>query len=406
MLKSSFPRPKISFLTGVLGALAFVSSLEAADLNLPDPLMMKNGEKVTSAEAWKTKRRGELLEIFRDQVYGRAPIGRPENLKFELIESSSDVMDGAATRKQVKISYAGIGGEGGIRLTLFIPNKAVKPAPCFLFICNRGIENIDPTREKKSPFWPAEEIVARGYAAATFYNADVDPDKYDGFKDGVHGLFDPPSGRRPDSWATIAAWAWGASRVMDYLVTDPAIDREHVAVVGHSRGGKTALWAGAEDERFAFVVSNDSGCTGAKLARHMKGESVERINTVFPHWFCENYKQYNGRHEALPVDQHELIALIAPRPVYVASASGDGDPEGEFLGALHASPVYQLFGLQGLNATSYPASGTDFLDGYIGYHLRPGKHDLTPYDWSRFMDFADKHFGRKSAGQEKADSPR
>lgn len=368
----------------------------AADLNLPDPLISTAGAKVSSVEDWKTKRRPELLELFRDQVYGRAPIGRPDTLKFEIIDSAEDAMDGAARRKQVKISYTGPGGEGSLRLILFTPKNTQGPAPCFLFICNRGLENIDPTREKKSTFWPAEAMIARGYAAATFYNADIDPDRHDGFKDGVHGIFDGPGKRSPDAWGTIAAWAWGASRAMDYLETDAAIDKGKVIVIGHSRGGKTSLWAGAEDERFAIAVSNDSGCTGAKIARHPKGESVERINRVFPHWFNENYKQYNGRHDALPVDQHELIALMAPRPVYVASASDDGnaDPEGEFLGAKHASPVYELFGLRGLDAAQYPAPGTDLLAGHIGYHLRQGGHNLIEYDWNRFMDFADRHFER------------
>jgi hypothetical protein len=254
-------------------------------------------------------------------------------------------MDGTATRKQVKITYRGPGGEGSIKLVLFTPNNAGKPAPCFVLICNRPADaNIDPERKHKSPCWPAEQMIARGYAAAAFYNGDVDPDKDDGFKDGVHGIFDPQSGRKPDSWGTIAAWAWGASRVMDYLVTDPAIDPMKIGVVGHSRGGKTALWAGAEDERFAMVVSNCSGNTGAMLARRRqpKAETIAVINKSFPHWFNENYKQYGGREDALPIDQHMLAALIAPRLLYIASKTQDlwADPEGEFLTGVYASPAY------------------------------------------------------------------
>ncbi len=374
-------------------AAASILSARADDLNLPDPLTLQDGTKVTTPERWAAKRRPELLELFRREVYGRMPVGRPADLRFE-VTNTEPAMNGAATRRLVKIAYRGPGGEGAINLILFIPNGLAKPAPCFLLICNRGPENIDPTREKKSPFWPAEQIVARGYAAAAFHNADVAPDKHVGWKEGVHPIFDPAQ-RADDAWGTIAAWAWGASRVMDYLETDRAIDRTRVALVGHSRGGKTALWAGAEDQRFAMVVSNESGCTGAKLARHPKGESVERINTVFPHWFCQNYKRYNGRHEALPIDQHELIALIAPRPVYVASASQDSDPKGEFLGALHASPVYELHGLRGLaGAKEYPAPDLTLGEGHIAYHLRPGPHNLIEYDWSRFMDFADRRLPR------------
>jgi pimeloyl-ACP methyl ester carboxylesterase len=321
-------------------------------------------------------------------------------MKFEVFDIAPDAMGGKAVRKQVKITLPGKGGEAGIRLLLFLPKDAAKPAPCLLFICNRGLDNIDPTREKKSPFWPAEEIVARGYAAATFHNADVAPDKPNAWTQGVHTLYDP-SQRAPDAWGTIAAWAWGASRCMDYLVTDPAIDARRVAVVGHSRGGKTALWAGAEDPRFAMVVSNCSGSTGASIARGKQGENIRRINTVFPHWFCENYKRFNDREAELPVDQHLLAALAAPRLLYIASATGDpgADPRNEFRAGLHATPVYRLLGLRGLAATEMPAPDSPSHEGEIGYHIRTGKHDLTVYDWNCFMDFADRHLPHSSPGQ-------
>jgi pimeloyl-ACP methyl ester carboxylesterase len=308
-------------------------------------------------------------------------------------------MEGNATRKQVRITYHGPGGEGALNLVLLIPNGAKKPAPCFLLICNRpAAENIDPTRKVKSPFWPAEEIVARGYAAAAFFNGDVAPDKYDEFKSGVFAIYDTPP-RAADAWGTIAAWAWGASRAMDYLVTDPAIDGQRVAVIGHSRGGKTALWAGAEDQRFAMVVSNDSGCTGAALARGKTGERIADINRVFPHWFNENYKGFGGREDALPVDQHMLCALIAPRLLCVASASEDAgaDPKNEFLAAFYASPVFRLFGLEGLTSAVMPQAEMPLHDGHIGYHLRSGKHNLTEYDWNCFMDFADQHLGKPAS---------
>ncbi|HEY3897833.1 MAG TPA: prolyl oligopeptidase family serine peptidase [Chthoniobacter sp.] len=376
-----------------------VVTVHAAELHLPDPLVTQNGGRVTSAEAWQTTRRPEVLELFRKFVYGRAPVGRPADLKFEIFDSASDAMDGKATRKQVKISYRGPGGEGAINLVLFIPNAAKQPAPCFLLICNRpAAENIDPTRAVKSPFWPAEEIVARGYAAAAFFNGDVVPDKYDGFKSGVFAIYDQQP-RPADAWGAIAAWAWGASRALDYLVTDPAIDARRVVVVGHSRGGKTALWAGAEDERFAMVVSNDSGCTGAALARGKQGERIRDINRSFPHWFNENYKTFADREEELPLDQHMLDALIAPHPLYIASATEDtgADPKSEFLAAVHAGPVFALFGLKGLADSTMPQPDTPMHGGQIGYHLRTGKHNLTEYDWGCFMDFADKHLGQPAA---------
>jgi pimeloyl-ACP methyl ester carboxylesterase len=370
----------------------------ADDLNLPDPLVSKSGAKIESADAWLNTRRPEILELFRKHIYGRAPVGRPDDLKFEVFDSAQDAMEGKATRKQVKITYRGPGGEGAIKLVLFIPNNAPKPVPCMLLICNRPTTNIDPTRAEKSPFWPAEEITARGYAAAAFFNGDIVPDKHDGFKSGVFAIFDK-SPRPPDAWGTIAAWAWGASRALDFLETDKAIDAKRVAVVGHSRGGKTALWAGAEDERFAMVVSNDSGSTGAAIARNKTGERVKDINKGFPHWFNENYKAYADRENDLPVDQHMLAALIAPRLLYIASASEDSwaYPKNEFLAAVHASPVYELLGVKGIGSTEFPAPENPIHEGRIGYHLRSGKHNLTEYDWQRYMDFADRHMKPRAA---------
>jgi hypothetical protein len=361
--------------------------------SLPDPLTMANGDRVKSAAMWREKRRPELLELFRTHVYGRAPVGRPPTLQFQVRSATPGALDGKATRREVEISFSGPGGTMKFDLLLFVPTDAAKPVPAFLFICNRDVANIDPSRKVKSPFWPAETIVAGGYAAATFHNAQIDPDNHDGFKNGVHGIFD--RGRTGDSWGTIAAWAWGASRALDYLETDRDIDAKRVAVIGHSRGGKTALWAGAEDERFWFVISNNSGSTGAAVARGKKGESVARINTAFPHWFCENYRRFNDRENEMPIDQHELIALIAPRLVYVASATEDtwADPESEFLACVAAEPVYKLFGLRGVGATTLPKPESPRQTGAIGYHLRTGKHDLTLYDWNRYIDFADRHRG-------------
>ncbi len=371
---------------------AFLSA-SAAELPLPNPLVFSNGVPVGSPTDWR-KRRAELLESFRENIYGRAPIGRPELLKFEVFDSATNAMNSQATRKQVRISYRGPGGEGAIKLALFTPNNASKPAPCFLLICNRSVTNIDPTRALKSDFWPAEEIIARGYAAAAFFNGNVAADRTNSFTTGVHAIFLPAEKRKPDSWGTIAAWAWGASRCLDYLVTDSAVDAQRVAVVGHSRGGKTALWAAAEDERFAMAVSNESGSTGAAMARNKKGEQIADINRGFPFWFDDNYKTFNGREDELPVDQHELLALIAPRLVYVASAIEDtwSDPRNEFLATVHASPVFELLGRKGVGTTDFPKLDSPIQTGDIAYHVRTGKHNLTSYDWKCFMDFADKHW--------------
>jgi hypothetical protein len=363
---------------------------------LPDPLIAADGRKIATPEDWKKIRRPEVLELFRKHVYGRVP-ATPFEKSFKVANEDPKAMDGAATLRQVEVTVSAGGKSLAIRAVLFVPNKAPKPVPAFLLICNREAKNIDPTRKEKSEFWPAEEVVARGYAIAAFLNSDVDPDRHDGFKDGIHGMLDA-GGRPPDAWGTIAAWAWGASRVMDYLETDKDIARDKVAVIGHSRGGKTALWAGAEDERFALACSNDSGCTGAALSRRKlkEKESVARINKAFPHWFCENYKAYGDRESALPVDQHMLVALMAPRAVCVASASEDlwADPRGEFLSAVHAGPVYRLFGKKGLEAKEMPPIGEAIPGDGVAYHIREGKHNLTLFDWMRYLDFADRVFGR------------
>jgi len=365
--------------------------------SLPDVLTAIDGRKTATAQDWITSRRPEILELFRKHVYGRVPATEYQK-SLRLVRHDPDAMDGAATLKQIDITITAAGKSLTIHLALFVPNKPAKPVPTFLLICNRGPENIDPTRKTKSEFWPAEEVIARGYGIAAFHNADVDPDKNDGFKDGIHALLDQ-GGRAPDAWGTIAAWAWGASRCMDYFETDPDVARDKVAVIGHSRGGKTALWAGAEDERFALVCSNDSGCGGAALSRRQnkEKETVAKINKGFPHWFNETFKTYGGREEALPVDQHMLIALIAPRAVCVGSAEQDlwADPRGEFLSVVHAGPVYRLFGKQGLGPSpEMPAIGESLHGDGAHYHIREGKHNLTVFDWKCYLDFADRVFGK------------
>jgi len=360
--------------------------------NLPDPLRNAENKIVDSVTMWENERRAEILSLFEELVFGINSAGRPESLRFHAV-STAGWMEGAAVRKSVEIAFEGPGGMASFPATIFVPARSPKPVPVFLLINTGNVSHADPERATKTEYWPVEEIVSRGYAAAVFRAADVDPDEDDGFANGIHGVFDPPGTPRPaNAWGSIAAWAWGASRVLDYLETDPDIDAGKTAIVGHSRGGKTALWAGATDRRFAMVVSNNSGCTGAAMSRGNTGERLVDINNVFPHWFNANYKKYNGKEDEMPFDQHMLLSLIAPRPLYVASATEDSwaDPEGEFASLVLSESVYRLYGSGGLGTNSLPPADRPVHGDKMGYHLRTGRHTLTLYDWQQFMDFADR----------------
>lgn len=416
---------------GVMGLLA-LGAAAGAEVNydeskvpqytLPDPLVLANGQRVTDAQTWREKRRPEILEMFRRLMYGRSP-GRPETMAFSVRSVDEGALGGLATRKEVTIIPSG--GEEGPRLNLlvYLPNARERPVPLFVGLNFYGNQSIHPdpgislceswlpnneefgvedhraterSRGVRASRWPVEMILGHGYGLATMYYGDIDPDFDDGFKNGVHPLFYREGQTRPDpdQWGAIGAWAWGLSRAMDYFETDSDVDERAIAVLGHSRLGKTALWAGAEDERFGIVISNDSGCGGAALSRRRFGETLEIINKACPHWFCGNFHQFSGREDDLPFDQHMLVALIAPRPCYVASAEEDlwADPRGEFLSVKHADPVYRLLGTEGFPAEDMPLVNRPVY-GTLGYHIRTGEHDVKNFDWQCFLDFADKHFG-------------
>lgn len=365
---------------------------QVAPYTLPDALERSGGGRVTTPEEWRP-RRAEILELFRENVYGRSP-GRPEQLHFQTLATDPRAMGGAATLKRIEIVSKQEGREHGFELTLFLPNAAQGPAPIFLLLNNRPANNTDPARKEKSGFWPAEEMIARGYGIAALQVNEVAPDDPARFRAGVIRLFegDRTTPRPADAWGALAAWAWGASRAMDYFETDPRVDVKKVAVIGHSRGGKAALWAGAQDERFALVISNESGEGGAALSRRNFGETVARINASFPHWFDANYKAFAEREAQMPTDQHLLLSLIAPRAVYVASADEDlwSDPRGEFLSLAASSPVYALWHDPSIGPDEMPPLDTPLVVGRRGYHVRRGVHDLTAWDWARYADFADR----------------
>ena len=385
---------------------------------LPNSLAMASGQLVTSARMWTEKRRPELLKLFETYEYGHSP-GRPRGMTFHVASVNRNALGGKAVRKEVVINFTGKEDGQKMRLLIYLPKGAPGPVPMFLGLNFGGNQTVvadpritinpgwvadgwgvidhratDESRGVNACRWQLERILARGYGLATAYYGDIEPDYNGGIRDSVRSLYLRPGQKEPaaDGWGAIGAWAWGLSRAMDYLETDQDVDARRVAVMGHSRLGKTALWAGAQDTRFAMVISNDSGEGGAALSRRWMGESVRSINAAFPWWFCANFKKFSNDVNALPVDQHELLALIAPRPVYIATAAGDlwADPRGMFLAGKAADPVYRLLGTDGLGAASMPGIGQPVMTT-IGFHLRCGPHNVTAYDWDQFLNFADRH---------------
>lgn len=386
--------------------VVFVASLGAAAIEFAEPrnvpLLFDPYSLHGRVEKWRNERRPEIKKILENEVYGRRPVERPPHLVFSAVEPDAVMMDGAAVRKRVRVEYGGRYGTNNFVFTAFIP-RGTKPMPSFVFICNREPEkNIDPTRQVKSELWPAEEIVARGYAAIAFWNGDITPDYLHGNTLGVFAAFeDVTRPYRPyTSWGMLSAWAWGASRVMDWIETEPTLDARHVAVIGHSRCGKTALVAAAWDERFAMACSNESGAGGAKM-NHVDLPSSEHIVDCIRSrdcWYCRRFIQWVNRDALVPFDQHWLLGLIAPRLVCIGSATGDPEagPYGEYCSARYASPVWTaVYGMKGFISHGFPAPDTPQQDGDISYHLRTGEHNLTLYDWNIYMDFADKHDWRK-----------
>lgn len=360
---------------------------------LPDPLISFGGKKITNRSDWELFRRPEILKSFEENIYGRMPVGF-DSIRYVVTHQERSAMNGRARLKEIRINIFRNKKSVHLDLVLFVPNAAKKKYPVFLLINNRGKENTDPSRKSKSEFWPAESAINSGFAIAAFHVSDMAPDNKDTYMKGVLQLY-PELLSAADGMKAIGAWAWGASRVMDYFETDADIDAGKVAVVGHSRGGKASLWAAAEDRRFAICISNCSGNTGVALARRQFGERIARINESFPYWFADNYKKYNNREELLPVDQHMLVALIAPRPVYATNASKDlwADPTGTFLSLKNAEKVYALYGKSSALPANPPVINHPVNNSVMGYHNREGEHNLTLYDWKNFLHFAKLQYG-------------
>lgn len=387
---------------------------------LPDPLRFDDGTPVRAADEWRSRRRAELLATFTREMYGRAP-ARPIAPRIDTVESGDDALGGTARRRQLRIAI----GDHAIEVLLYLPRGADGAVPVLLGLNNWGNQSVvaDPLVRVTTRFvharpqdaiakgggvvdgratalsrgfdaapWPIARLLARGYGVATIYRGDLDADVPDRPEHGLRTRF-PELMAGGDNLSTIGIWAWGLSRGLDALVATPGVDAQRVAVFGHSRLGKAAIWAAATDERFALLISAESASAGAKVFRHPVGERIRQINERFPHWFCENFRRYDGRDESMPFDMHQVLALVAPRPAYASSSDGllpFVDPVGEFLGLKGADPVYRFLAGDGLPAGEMPQLDHS-THGRLGYHRRTGGHDVLPFDWDEFLAFCDRH---------------
>ena len=388
---------------------------------LPDPLVDAAGRRVTDAQGWRVHR-AELLEMATREMYGRAPLGRPEGTHAVVNAEDPQALGGRATRREVTLHFGRAPDAPRLRLLVYLPNHVTGPRPAFVGLNFNGNHTVvdDPAvalaedvvfpesararphgkradaepRGSQSDRWQVARVIDRGYATVTAWYYDLCPDRVEGMEQNVAALMATGSteGRAPDAWGAVAIWAWGLSRALDYLETEPRVDARRVLVHGHSRLGKAAVWAAATDERFAGLISNNSGCGGAALSKRFFGETVGLINFRFPHWFSRSFRRYDDREGDLPFDQHQILALVAPRPLYVASAAEDlwADPKGEYESLIAAAPVYALLGRPTLPDAPMPAVDQPVSTAAMGYHVRTGKHDVTAYDWDRFLDFADR----------------
>jgi hypothetical protein len=369
--------------------------------DLPPLLLTAEGKPVTTPEQWRHVRRPQILALFSNLIYGRVPApATPITTTFDLLQIVPDFLDGTATRKDVRIRFANSDRQIDMHVLVFVPNDAPQPVPAILLhsFNNTQSNDFDPHATRPGVLrngWPLGLLLERGYGLVVVYQQDLVGHNEVEFLNGIHRLFYPEGQSFPKAseWGVLSAVAWGGSRTLDYLQTDSAVDAARVAVMGHSKMGKAALWTAAQDERFAMAVSAQSGCAGAALWRRQSGETLEKMVTRFPYWLCRNAWKFVGREDDLPVDQHMLLALVAPRPLYVYSAVEDtwADPRGEYLSAWHASEVYHLLGRKGLPSEDSPPLMQPLQDGDVGYHIRRGGHSVDRYDWERILDFADRH---------------
>lgn len=359
------------------------------DITLPDPFVSLRGKIISSQEDWEVIRRPEILNLFRKYVYGNIPSDFDE-ISFSELQENENPYPEKAILKEVDITVSRNGKAHTMRLTIFLPKAGKKPFPIFLLINHRARPEDRSLVEEG--YWSVSELIDRGYATASFHGETVAPDDAERFKEGILNTLYPEELNKPDGMRTFGSWAWAAMRAMDYFEQDPLYDTSKSAIAGHSRSGKAALWTAVNDTRWSVVLANESGSGGAALSRRKFGETLTAINTRFPHWFAENFKDFNDKEETLPVDQHMLAMLLAPRALYIASARDDqwSDPKGEYISMQLGSRVYSEIYKQ---AVKFPINFENLISPiiqpYAGYHIREGKHNLTWEDWEHFINFAE-----------------
>ncbi|MGO9259048.1 MAG: acetylxylan esterase [Bryobacteraceae bacterium] len=390
---------------------------KVGNYTLPDPLTLADGKRVRDAKTWNEKRRPEIVRLFEENEYGRSP-GRPKDMTFDVFDKGTPALDGKAMRRQVTVYFSADKSGPKMDLLLYLPADARKPVPLLLNIgFSANSSTVDDPGVKPGEVWgrdkkrgPAPKggighlnvapFLAAGFGVATVYYGDIDPDFLGGIPYAVRSLYSKPgqTGPEPDEWGSIAAWGWGLSRAMDYLETDQGVDARRVAIFGVSRLGKTVMWAGAHDTRFAMVIASCSGEGGAALSRRNYGETIAHLvaPSRYPYQFCANYQKYAEQVDQLPVDAHMLVALMAPRPVFLQTGDQDywSDPKGEFLAAVAAEPVFRLLGKQGLGTDQMPPAGQPIMHD-IGYLMHSGGHGALPADYAEFLKFMQMHLGRQ-----------
>ncbi|MCS3797003.1 alpha/beta hydrolase family protein [Niastella sp. OAS944] len=403
-----------------IGQQSFPSNTDESKVQsytLPDVLKMPNGKQVSSGKEWEKIQRPYIYHLYEEYQFGRFPATETA-IRFRVLEVNQNAFDGVATRKQVRIYLHPTDTTVYTDVLMYIPNK-IKTPPVFLglnfsgnhiiatdkniilsnkwvFARAKGAINnraTEASRGTDTASWQVRTILEKGFALATAYYGDFEPDTVTGYKTGIRTTMKDVLNIQPNEWTAMGAWAWGLHKIVDYLEKDKSIDAHKIALLGHSRLGKAALWAAASDQRIALIISNESGEGGAAISRRWYGETVQIINAKFPHWFAASYKRYGDSVNALPVDGHMLLSLMAPRPLYVASAEEDtwSDPKGEFLSAYEAGKVYALLGKKGIGANVMPGLHQP-VGKTVRYHIRSGKHAVTAYDWTQYLEFAARWF--------------